>query len=222
VQRLARLTLTAAFSSTDEALAYIDAHGNVDVIFCDILMPGKDGYEANRLLGGCCNLFVFLTQKETHGEEIFTTASMVHYLRKPIDVAAVSLLLEQLDQEDRKTPEGAISTDVLFVHDRISKNRISVDLRDILKISFSDKYGLIVAADRQDRLLIQGTVSKVLQRLRGVGWFIRINQNTIISRYAIKEVDPQLVVYFKWGGYEAVKRTYQPLFREFMKQHGLG
>jgi Response regulator of the LytR/AlgR family len=222
LKSLPRILLIATYSSTDEALEYIESHGYVDLIFCDILMPGKDGYEANRLLAGCCNLFVFLTQKETHGPEIFTTASMVHYLRKPIDVAAVSLLLERLDHEDRKASEGALPADVLFVYDRISKNRVSVELRDIMKISFGDKYGSMIVAGREDRLLVYGTVSTTLHQLREVGWFIRISRNTIISRYAIEKVDPQLVVYFKWGGYEAVKRTYQPLFREFMKQHKLG
>lgn len=216
------LILVATFFSTDEALTYVDSCGGVDVVFSDILMPGKDGYEANRLLAGYCGLFVFLTQKEVHGPEIFATASMVHYMRKPIDAAAVSLLLEQLDRQDRDTADRDIRADALFLYDRHSKNRVLVKFRDILMIKFQQKYGTVTLADEKKNFLVYGSVAATVRQLRTLDWFIRINQSTIISIHAVKYVDPQLVVYFTWGGHEAVTRTYQSVFRAFMKRNGLG
>ncbi len=216
------LTLVATFLGTDEAVGYIAEHGDVDVIFADIMMPGKDGYEANRLLAGACRLFVFLTQKETHGPEIFTTASMVHYLRKPISAAAVALLLEQMQTHSGEASGTEVSNDVVFLYDRNSKKRIAVKPENILMITFELKYGEVTLANEEKKMLILGSATATARQLRAWGKFIRISRDTIISTDAVSYVDRGLVVYFNWGECVAVKRTYQPLFRAFMKRYRIG
>lgn len=219
---LPNLILSGAFLTVDEALAYLDAHGNVDVVLCDIMMPEKDGYEANRLLAGYCRMFIFLTQKPRHGAEIYKAATMVHYLRKPIDAAAVALLLAQLDQANKTSAETGNSTSFFFVHDRLSKNKVMVDAQDILMVEFAGKYGEVTVEGKSEKMLIHGSAASVAGKLKAAGWFIRINRQCIISARAIKVVDSELVVYFRAGGYAAVKRTYQSEFRSFMKRQGLG
>ncbi len=206
----------------DEAMAYFENHPEgVDVIFCDIMMPGKDGYEANKLLAGFCDLFIFLTQKEAHGNEIFETASMVHYLRKPIKPGAVSLLLAQLDAADKLAAERANTTNFVFVDDRHSEATVLVYVRDILMIDFEKKYGEITVAGTEKKMLLHGTVRDTLRKLKATGLFMRINQHCIISAHAIKEIDKQLVVYFHFGGSQPVTKTYQQAFRAFKKRHNL-
>ncbi|MGK6353401.1 LytR/AlgR family response regulator transcription factor [Parapedobacter sp. DT-150] len=219
---LPQLTIAATCSSVDEALDYLEKQGEVDVIFCDIMMPGKDGYEANKLLAGYCRLFVFLTQKKSHGAEVYGTKSMVHYLRKPIDAATVSLLLAQLDEADKVIAETGHSKNFVFLYDRLSGNRVFVPVLDILMISVNDKYGEVTIADQEKKMLVYGTSVAIARKLKAAGWFVRISQNCIISAHAIDHIDKNLVIYFKWGGYEAVTRTYQAAFRAFMNRYGLG
>lgn len=209
--------------SVDDAMAYFENHPEgVDVIFCDIMMPGKDGYEANRLLAGFCKLFIFLTQKNEHGEEIYGAASMVHYLRKPIKPAEVSLLLAQLDDAEEAAAGTGSPSNFVFVDDRHSKVKVFTYVSDILMVDFEKKYGEVTIAGRGNKMIIHGTVQDTVRKLKASGLFIRINQHCIVSVSAIKEVDKQLVVYFHFGGYQAVTRTYQSAFRAFMKRHGLG
>jgi len=213
--------LLAAFFSTDEAVEYIATHGDVDVIFADIRMPDKDGYEANRLLSGHCRLFIFLTQKDAHGEEIFSSASMVHYLRKPIDVAAFSLILRQMECKSQEVGQRDVEAEFVFLYERGNYQQVLVKIKDILMIQFQGKYGTVTLATEKT-LIIHGTVATTLRQLRAMDWFIRISKDTILSMRAISRVDAQLVIYLTWGETVPVKRTYQPAFRAFMDRNGLG
>src|SRR5690606_11399078 len=89
-----------------EAIAYFEEHPEqIDIIFCDIIMPHLDGFDANRLLDGRCRLFVFLSQKTKFDEKLYSNATPVYFLRKPIDTNKVRALLVQLNEQDRMLPE---------------------------------------------------------------------------------------------------------------------
>lgn len=218
-----QLLIVYCAHSVDEAAAYFADHPEgVDVIICDIVMPGKDGYEANRLFAGFFKLFIFLTQRNVHGEEIFGAASLVHYLRKPIDAADVSLLLAQLDNAERTANTLNGDNGFLFIRDRLSENEIYVRVDDILMVTFSGKYGEVTLRGRQEKKLIYGTARGTARQLKEAGPFIRINGHCIIAPAAIKTIDKNLVVYFHFGGSELVTRTYIPAFRAFMKRYWVG
>ncbi len=218
-----QLDVVGKFLSVDDAKTYFEGHPEgVDVIFCDVLMPDKDGYEANKLLFSFCRLFVFLSQKKSYGKEIYGTVSTVHYMRKPLDPAAVSLLLTRLDGTNTTGGDVADPKPFLFLNDRLSQGKVFVHVADILMVSIQLKYGEVTLADKKDKLLISGSLVTFAAKLKAAGWFIRISQSCIISAHAIKHIDKNLVVYFTFGGYQAVGRTYQQAFRTFINKHGLG
>ena len=222
LKSIPRLEFVFMAGSVDEAIEYFDNHPEgVDVIFCDIVMPGKDGYEANRLFAGLFRLFIFLTHKQNHGEEIYGAASMVHYLRKPVDAASVSHLLMQLDEADKAAEEIDGARGFLFLNDRLSENRVFVKITDILMIDFSQKYGEVTVAGKEKKLLIYGTVTGTMKQLKPWGLFSRLNGHCIISALAVRQIDSQWVVYFHFGGYQKVSRTYLSTFRTFAKRYGL-
>lgn len=223
LKSISQLLIVYYANSVDEAAAYFANHPEgVDVVICDIVMPGKDGYEANRLFAGFFKLFIFLTQRNEHGEEIFGAASLVHYLRKPINAADVSLLLAQLDKTGR--PANALNGDsgFLFLKDRHSKNDIYVRVDDILMVNFSGEYGEVTLRNREEKNLIYGTTKAIAQQLKEAGVFVRINGHCIIAPAAIKTVDKNLVVYFHFGGSQPVTRTYKQAFRAFMQRYWIG
>src|SRR5690606_32527541 len=96
LKAIPNLALAHAFASVKEAVAFFDTYPEqMDVIFCDIIMPDLDGFEANKLLDGRCRLFVFLSQKTRFDEKLYSNATPVCFLRKPIDTNKVRALLAQ-------------------------------------------------------------------------------------------------------------------------------
>ena len=222
LKSVTNLGLAALFLSVDEAMAYFEHHPEgVDVIFCDIRMPDVDGYEAYQLLNGYCDMFVFLTAKHQHGEEIFEAPS-VGYLRKPIDAAKVSLILDRLGYLRQGAALAEKADKIFFVYDRFSEVDIPVKVKDILRIDIELKYAEVKVANRERNLLIQDTLTAVVRKLRPSGLFVRINRSCVLSINAIKGIDKNYVIYFADGTSEPVNRTYQQAFKAFMKRHRLG
>jgi len=223
LKSISKLQIVCNAMSVDEAADYFEKHPEgVDIIICDIMMPGKDGYEANRLFAGFFRMFIFLTQKAQHGEEIYGAASMVHYLRKPINAADVSLLLAQLEDADEQAAKLNGASGYLILKDCLSETHVFTYVNDILMVNFDEDYGKVTIRNREQAVLLNGTATAVVKRLKANGPFVRINGHCIISPEAIREIDKNMVVYFHFGGYERVTRTYQPAFRKFMKRYWMG
>src|SRR5690606_18711004 len=107
LKAIPNIVLVHAFASVREAVAYLEVHPEkMDVIFCDIIMPDLDGFEANRLLDGRARLFVFLSQKTKFDDELYDSVTPVCFLRKPIDTNRVRALLAQLNERESVVPKS--------------------------------------------------------------------------------------------------------------------
>lgn len=80
--RVPGVRVLAEFSRAQQAYDFLQTNP-VDLIFLDIEMPGMNGIELTRSLGGLCPAILFTTSKKGYALEAFEL-NVIDYLMKPI------------------------------------------------------------------------------------------------------------------------------------------
>lgn len=217
------LTMVASFLNVQDALDYFSLHEEgVDLILCDILMPGTDGYEAAELLYGYCDMWLFLTGKTDHGEEIFGGPAM-GYLRKPIFAREVLEKINRLTKIPRKGIGQGGDPGFVMLNDRKSAKLVKVGIDDIHLIRIEEQVVNIYNLDTGERYVIEESLRTILGRLKNSGYFLRISGKVIISARVIESVDSDLMIKLKnVKELNGVSETYKPAARAFFKNWQLG
>lgn len=190
-----------------------------ELIFLDIQMPDKDGFE-------------LLTALEDVPEVIFTTAfdeyamkafdhNAIDYLQKPIDEQRLSLAVEKAtekirirNEQDRKKGQLGIKHQV-FVKD--GEACWFVSLADIRVLEIMGSYTRIYFKDQKP--MIPRSLNYMESRLDPEVFF-RANRQQIINLKFIERIEPwfsgTLKVYLKDGEEIEVSRRQSIKFRELM------
>lgn len=219
LKAIPNLLLVRVFAGVEEAMVYFEIHQEkIDIIFCDIIMPDLDGFDANRLLDGRARLFVFLSRKESFNDEIYSSVTPVFFLRKPIDTNRVRGLLGRLDEVDAVGPNSSDLRDFVFLKENTTKENKRVCLNDVLYINGHGRF-IEFVFESGEKLTVDMALSAAVLKLRASQKFVRISNNCVISIHGIDRVDKTLVVYLKDGSMKAVKRTYRTLFLDFMNRN---
>lgn len=216
------IEVIAEASNADEAIGLIESH-QPDLIFLDIQMPAKTGFE-------------LLTELERSPQVIFTTAhdeyalkafevNALDYLLKPIDPKrlsdAVQKILtveerEELDEGTKEENRGILSdNDQVFVKD--GEKCWFVKLSDIRLFESVGNYARVFFGP--NRPLILKSLNSLEERL-DTKTFFRANRKHIVNMKMIEKVEPffngGLLLEIRGGEKIEVSRRQAVRFKEMM------
>jgi len=168
-----------------EALERLPASG-AQVLLLDIRMPGMDGLELARHLGGLENApaVIFVTAHDKHALEAFELNAL-DYLLKPVRASRLAAALKKAAtagpprRESLARAAGA-PREYLSVAER--HRIVLVPVRDIVFLRAEQKYVTVRTREREH--LIEESLIALEREFREP--FVRIHRNCLVARSAIR------------------------------------
>ncbi|MDP3150770.1 MAG: response regulator [Ignavibacteria bacterium] len=185
---------------------YLAVKEKPDLIICDIMMPGMDGYDVLEELGKNCTTslipFIFLTAKvETGDLRKGMELGADDYLFKPFKseelIKAITTRLNKFEivkatilNEEKKNTDGQKVTrykleDNIFF--RLPNSSVIVAVGKIKYIAADNQYTCVVHEDNK-LILIRRSISK-WEEILPEKLFIRIHRSTIINTLYINKIE---------------------------------
>ncbi len=172
-----------------------------DVLFLDISMPKKNGFELLKMLH-FMPLIVFVTAHEKYALNAIK-ASAVDFLLKPVDITELKKVEEKLLQiqnmrennvnESYTTVVGNL---VSMLHYRSVIKKITlpdahdykiVDLEDVLYLEGDDNYTSFYL-NKHKKVIVSKTLKEYEDLLSDLGFF-RIHKSSIINLFHLKNIN---------------------------------
>jgi len=217
-ERLARKELTSLLAAheqiiivgeagnADDAEALI-AEKRPDLLFLDINMPGRSGFE---LLGSLDHAphVIFVTAYDEHALKAFSVNAL-DYLLKPIDPDRLAAAVGKLqDQHDTQLPTREVlrESDQIFLKD--GEKCWFVTLKDVRSFESEGNYVRIRFSDQKP--LVLRSLNKLEEKLDPLVFF-RANRKHIINLRWVESIEPWfsggLMVKLKHAGKDSVQET---------------
>ena len=159
---------------------------NPDLIFLDIQMPGKSGFEMLEDVQTDANI-IFVTAYDEFAIRAFEVNAK-DYLLKPVNKDRLSRAIERLKTE--KENENNIQTKLLFTDSiflLVNNHYQFVKISSIMKITSAGNYSEIYTSSK-----IKGLVLKSLKEWEArlpANYFVRIHRNAIINLEFVDRVE---------------------------------
>jgi two-component system LytT family response regulator len=173
-------------SYVDEAKTLIEA-SNPDIIFLDIHMPGKSGFDLLEELSTVPDV-VFTTAYDQYAVKAFELNAL-DYLVKPLRDERFSKTIEKVKAELAKKEE--IKADVLPMHRNIfikdGEKCYFIPLSEIHFIESLDNYARLYFGNQ--KAMIKRSLNLLEEKLDPTVFF-RVNRSQIINTHYIKEIHP--------------------------------
>jgi two-component system LytT family response regulator len=173
-------------SHVDEAKTLIE-ESKPDIIFLDIHMPGKSGFDLLEELATVPEV-VFTTAYDQYAVKAFELNAL-DYLVKPLRDERFSKTIEKVKAELAKKEE--IKTDVLPMHRKIfikdGEKCYFIPLTQIHFIESLDNYARLYFGNQ--KAMIKRSLNLLEEKLDPTVFF-RVNRSQIINTHYIKEIHP--------------------------------
>ena len=189
-----------------------------DVIFLDIQMPGKNGFQLLQELESTPEI-IFVTAYDEYALEAFEHNAL-DYLKKPIRKERLSVAIEKaasnlLARKKRATEDKLGLTDQVFVKD--GDNCWFIELSRIRLFQIAGNNTRVFFENEQP--LIPKSLSYMEQRL-SEKYFFRANRQEIINLKWVEKIEPwfsgTIKAYLKGGDEVEVSRRQSIRFKELM------
>ena len=214
-----KVQVVGGAASVDEAIEKI-TELKPDLIFLDIQMPGKNGFQLLEELESVPEV-IFSTAYDEHALKAFEYNAL-DYLVKPVQkdrlAGAVSKVFDKLQkrEEDSENQEGKLTiNDQVFVKD--GEKCWFVQLSDIRLFEVSGNYTTVYFGDSKP--MITRTLNYLESRLDDKTFF-RANRQQIINLKWIERIEPwfsgSLRIYLKGGEEIDVSRRQTLKFKDIM------
>jgi DNA-binding LytR/AlgR family response regulator len=176
-------------AALEDATGVSDVISPADVIFLDIMMPGRSGLELARSMVSTDPPFVvFVSAFDEFGASAFETEA-IDYLTKPVEperlekaIARVRARLHAHAREAREREEsGAITRLVTRVGDR----DVFIPIADIDSIEADGVYAAVTAGDR--RYLVRSSLDALEKSLPRLA-FVRVHRSWIVPHDRVATV----------------------------------
>jgi DNA-binding LytR/AlgR family response regulator len=192
-----------------EALRTLAQH-TVDVVFCDIKMPGMDGLDLGRVLTQFARppRVVFVTAYDEHAVDAFELRA-TDYVMKPVRAARLAEAIRRV-ADDNGAPEGEI---------RVDDETIPVELGGVTRFVRRSEVRYVEAQGDYARLhtpdaahLVRIPLATLEERWAAAG-FVRIHRSTLVALQYVEEVRSE-------GGHYAVRVSghYLPVSRRHSRE----
>lgn len=173
--------LVKSFTKTDEALTFLEKN-QIDLLFLDIQMPGKNGLDFYKLLNPDM-MVIFTTAYSEYAVEGFNV-NAVDYLLKPFSFERFLVATDKALKEQRARKEGKVTENYLLLRADYKLHRISFE--DILLIEGLDDYIRVHIKGKTAitaRLSMKGILEKLPQPE-----FLRVHRSYIIPLQKVKSL----------------------------------
>jgi two-component system, LytTR family, response regulator len=186
-----RINIVAEAANADEAIALIEEH-QPDLLFLDIQMPGKTGFELLETLEGNVPEVIFTTAYDEYALKAFEYNAL-DYLMKPIDSARLAEAILKVEDELKKSVQvSAINAqnyltenDQVFVKDgekcwfvKLGKVRLFESMGNYVRLHFEDQKPMILKS-----------LNSLEERLDPKSYF-RANRKHIINLQWVDKIEP--------------------------------
>ncbi len=181
-------------SSADEGYGLI-SEINPQLVFLDIKMPGKTGFDLLRMFDDISFNVIFVSAFDQYAIQAFEFNAL-DYILKPVDH---SKLTRAVDKVKNKIGQENNNNIIHFIHSLDEKSqlikRISlhhnekvyvVDINEICYVQASRGYSEIVTINNQ-RMLSSKTLSDYEELLSAFPYFLRVNKSIIVNINFIKD-----------------------------------
>ncbi len=170
-----------------------------DLVFLDIQMPGKDGFDVHR--DALClpdpPLFIFVTAYDDYAVRAFEE-NAVDYLLKPVSVERLKKSMERIRMimQAKKTNAGG---DGAKAPKNLRLERLTVEKSGRIQLLPPEE---VVYCERVDKQLMVSTYSETFpchgfssldefeERVRSHHSFFRINRGTVVNLSRVREFSP--------------------------------
>ena len=197
VRKTPFLTLCGSFGSGSAAFDMLRDRP-VDLLFCDIQMPGLSGMELSRMLPADTRV-------------IFTTAFSADFL------AAANKALAWFELKNRaETPPPAAAPQSLFVKTEYRLRQIGFD--SILYIEGLKDY-VKIHVEEETHPVLTLTSLKSLEEQLPADRFVRVHRSFIVQPSKIRSIERNRIVFGK--EYIPVSENYRQAFFDFLAEHSL-
>ncbi len=186
------IQVVAEANNALEAMSLLEEH-HPDVVFLDIQMPEKNGFEFLEELEGAIPPIIFTTAYDEYALKAFEVNAL-DYVLKPIDLGRLSEAIAKLEKnvvsESTKvqlenTPKFLKSSDQIFVKDgekcwfvKLEKVRLFESLGNYVRIYFDDQKPLILKS------------LNALEEKLDPKSFFRANRKHIINLQFVEKIEP--------------------------------
>ncbi len=201
-----RITIVGEAANADEAEALIAEH-RPDVLFLDINMPGRTGFELLESLDHTPQV-IFVTAYDEHALKAFSVNAL-DYLLKPIDPDRLAAAIGKLEEP---LGEATPSREVLREHDQIflkdGEKCWFVTLKDVRSFESEGNYVRVRFGDQKP--LVLRSLNKLEEKLDPLVFF-RANRKHIINLRWVESIEPWfsggLMVKLKHTGRDGQQET---------------
>ncbi|AWV98979.1 LytR/AlgR family response regulator transcription factor [Arcticibacterium luteifluviistationis] len=191
LEEFPRITVIGEAANADEAIPMIEEM-NPDLLFLDIQMPGKNGFELLEALEDTVPEVIFTTAYDEYALKAFEFNAL-DYIMKPIDsprlaeaIQKIEEVIEKNKKEDAQESEGELSVhDQVFVKDgekcwfvRLGKVRLFESMGNYVRLHFDDQKPMILKS-----------LNSLEERLDSKIYF-RANRKHIINLNYIDKIEP--------------------------------
>lgn len=184
-----RIDVVGEAVNAEEALQKIDELAP-DLLFLDIQMPGKNGFELLSSLEGKVPEVIFTTAYDEYALKAFEFNAL-DYLLKPIDSQRLAEAIQKVDENERQEVQKKENTKVLTEHDQVfvkdgekcwfvklGKVRLFESMGNYVRLHFDDQKPLILKS------------LNTLEERLDPGTFFRANRKHIINLQWIDKIEP--------------------------------
>jgi len=209
IERTPGLEAVASCYDAAGAMAALERHRDIDLMFLDINMPDMSGMEFARLLPPLRPMIVFTTAYSEYAVEGFKVEA-VDYLTKPIGYDDFSAAVERVRR--RRSAMTAVHDDAIYV--KVSGSVRRIVLSDITMIKSLAEYVQIYLASSPRPVTTLMSMRSLEERLPS-DRFMRIHRSYIVNLDAVEGVEHNRVRIASEK--LPVSESYRARFREYIK-----
>lgn len=193
LENFPNVTIIGEAANADEALPMIEDL-QPDLLFLDIQMPGKNGFELLQSLEGKAPEVIFTTAYDDYAIKAFEFNAL-DYLLKPVELHRLTEALNRVEEDRRpaddaataakETPRPLSETDQVFVKDgercwfvKLEKVRLFESMGNYVRLYFDDQKPLVLKS-----------LNALEDRLEPATFF-RANRKHIINLHWIEKIEP--------------------------------
>jgi two-component system, LytTR family, response regulator len=192
LENFPKINIVAEASNADEAILQIDEH-KPDLLFLDIQMPGKTGFDLLSALENHVPEVIFTTAYDEYAIKAFEFNAL-DYLLKPVELSRLSEAIQKVENElnlhsqqsaNKDSSKLLTETDQVFVKDgekcwfvRLGKVRVFESIGNYVRLYFDDQKPLVLKS-----------LNALEDRLDPKTYF-RANRKHIINLQYIEKIEP--------------------------------
>ncbi|MFV0541157.1 MAG: LytR/AlgR family response regulator transcription factor [Aestuariibaculum sp.] len=189
------LNVKACFSNAIDAIKYLSAHHDIDVIFLDIHMPSFTGFDLIKTLNPPLRT-ILTTSDKNLAINAFEYNYIIDYLAKPIEAKRFLKAIEKLKtmhilNEGHSSKEPPFPKK-LFVN--INRKLVSVTIAEINFIEAKGDY--IILSTSKNSIIVHSSLKKIQDRLPNKT-FIKVHRSYIINIEKIIDIEDNSVLIHK-------------------------